>query len=71
MKTSRNNRPFEVFVVREEGEEESKKSYWTKIGVAFPHKSGKGFNVELEAAPLSGRLVVREPKAKDDRGAGQ
>lgn len=38
-----------------------KAARWTKIGAAFPHKDGKGFNVELSALPLSGKLVLREP----------
>ncbi len=35
--------------------------YWLNIGVAFPHESGDGFNVILQALPLAGngKLVVR------------
>lgn len=35
--------------------------YWLNIGVAFPHENGDGFNVILQALPLSGngKLVVR------------
>lgn len=40
-----------------------KSARWTRIGVAFPHKDGKGFNVELTALPLNGKLVLREPSA--------
>ena len=29
------------------------KGYWTKIGAVWPHKGGKGFNVELELIPVS------------------
>jgi|TARA_R100000084_G_scaffold67917_1_gene29751 hypothetical protein len=28
------------------------KTYWTKVGVAFPQKNGTGFNIQLEALPL-------------------
>jgi len=28
------------------------KTYWNKVGVAFPKKSGDGFNLTLEAIPL-------------------
>jgi hypothetical protein len=31
---------------------------WTKIGVAFPHRDGVGYNVQLRCLPLDGRLVV-------------
>ena len=35
--------------------------YWLNIGVAFPHDSGDGFNVLLQALPLhgNGKLVMR------------
>lgn len=38
------------------------KKYWTRIGVAWKHKDGKGFDVQLDGlAPLDGRIVLREP----------
>lgn len=37
---------------------------WTKIGVAFPHRSGKGFSVKLDALPPNGELILLEPKPK-------
>lgn len=40
-------------------------SFWTPIGSAFAHKDGKGFNIELEALPVNGRIVLREPKPKE------
>jgi hypothetical protein len=51
-----------VFVVDGEGEN----AFWTKIGAAWLHEDGKGFNLALTAMPVSGRLVVREPKAVED-----
>ncbi len=41
-------------------------SSWTKIGVGFVHEDGKGFDVVLEALPVSGRVVLRlnQPKPK-------
>lgn len=40
------------------------KTQWTRLGVAFPHADGNGFNVVLRAIPLDGKLVLRiyEPK---------
>ena len=35
------------------------KGFFTKIGAAWPHKDGKGFNVQLEVVPLSGRITFR------------
>lgn len=34
---------------------------WTRVGVAFPHKDGTGFNIQLKALPLDGRLVLFPP----------
>jgi hypothetical protein len=51
---------YDVYVVDEykdkTGEE---KSNWTRVGTAWPHKDGKGFNAELRALPVSGKLVIR------------
>ncbi len=45
---------------------------WTKIGAAFPHADGVGFNLELKALPLNGKLVVRPPsEAPAERTEGQ
>lgn len=35
------------------------KNYWTRVGSAWAHKSGNGFNLQLDAVPLNGRLVGR------------
>lgn len=39
---------------------------WRPIGAAWPNRDGKGFNIELDAVPLSGRLAMRVPKARTD-----
>lgn len=41
-----------------EGEGET--AYWTRIGAAWSHPDGKGFNLALSALPITGRLVIRE-----------
>jgi hypothetical protein len=38
---------------------EGKKGFWTRIGSAWPHQDGKGFNVQLEVVPLDGRITLR------------
>ncbi len=48
-----------VYQVREGGD--SGKSFWTRLGAAWKHQDGKGFNVTLDAVPLDGRLTLREP----------
>jgi hypothetical protein len=38
---------------------DDKKAFWTRIGSAWAHKDGKGFNVQLECVPLDGRITLR------------
>jgi len=48
------------------------KSYWTRIGVAFPNREGPGFMVKLDAMPASkdGQYVIhlREPRDNGNQG---
>jgi hypothetical protein len=61
-KSSKPKRPtHEAFVVTGEGES----AFWTKLGAVWPHDDGKGFNVELIALPMTGKLVIRERKEPD------
>ena len=43
-------------VIKREGQDD----YWLNLGLAFPHKDGKGFNIMLQAFPLDGKVVCRE-----------
>ncbi len=45
---------------------EGQKGFWTRIGTAWAHADGKGFNIQLEAAPLDGRVVLRVASEKKD-----
>ena len=38
---------------------EGKKGFWTRIGSVWPHADGKGFNIQLEALPVDGRISLR------------
>ena len=40
------------------------KGFFTRIGVAFPHSDGQGFNVLLDAIPLDGKIALRTPSEK-------
>jgi hypothetical protein len=40
-------------------EREGEKSIWTRIGAAWPHADGNGFNIQLESVPLDGRVTLR------------
>ena len=43
-------------VIRREGQDD----FWLNLGLVFPHKDGKGFNIMLQAFPLDGKIVCRE-----------
>jgi len=45
---------------------EGGKGFWTRIGSAWAHADGKGFNVQLEVAPLDGRITLRVATEKKD-----
>jgi hypothetical protein len=42
------------------------KGYFTRIGAAWLHKDGKGFNVQIEMVPLDGRITLRVAGDKKD-----
>lgn len=35
------------------------KGFWHRIGAAWAHKDGKGFNIELTCVPLDGKITLR------------
>ena len=55
---------FVVYTVKERGQGQD--PFWLRIGAAWANKDGKGFNVQLDALPLNGRLVLRVPKPKEE-----
>ena len=42
------------------------KSFWTRIGSAWAHKDGNGFNIQLECVPLDGRITLRVASDKKE-----
>jgi hypothetical protein len=40
------------------------KSFWTRIGSAWKHADGNGFNLQIEGTPLDGRITLRVPSEK-------
>ena len=53
-----------AYTVREFDTADGKKGRaWTRIGVAFPHKDGTGFNIEVHSFPLDGRIVLFQADA--------
>jgi CHC2 zinc finger len=52
-----------VFVVEGEGDS----AFWHRAGSAWPHKDGKGLNMQIPTGmSLSGRVVLREYTADDE-----
>lgn len=43
---------------------EGGKGFWTRIGSAWPHSDGKGFNVQIDVVPLDGRITLRTAEEK-------
>lgn len=52
--------------------EKGEKGFWTRIGAAWSHKDGEGFNLQLDLVPVSGgRIVLRAPGTAEDEGEGR
>jgi hypothetical protein len=45
----------------------NEKGYFTRIGVAFPHKDGNGFTLLIETVPLDGKITLRVPTEKSEQ----
>ena len=41
-----------------------KESFWTRIGCAWVHADGQGFNIQLDTVPLDGRISLRSAAEK-------
>lgn len=37
---------------------------WTRVGSAWQHTDGKGFNIQIETVPLDGRISLRSQSEK-------
>ncbi len=60
---------FVAYTVRERGTDrngERLKPFWCRIGSAFAHEKGDGFNVVLDSLPIDGRIVLRRPKEDEE-----
>ena len=42
----------------------SDKKFWTRIGSAWVHRDGQGFNIQIDTVPLDGRITLRVPSEK-------
>lgn len=44
------------------------KGYWNRVGAAWQHKDGKGYEVQLESLPVDGRVTLREMRQEQMQG---
>lgn len=44
---------------------------WTEIGALWPHQDAKGFNLDLTALPVDGRIVIRVPQPRKSKGTSK
>ncbi|PHP64960.1 hypothetical protein CSC94_21750 [Zhengella mangrovi] len=54
-----------AYTIRDAGESK----HWDRVGAAFAHKDGQGFDLVLDALPVNGRVTLRVPKEKYDAAA--
>jgi hypothetical protein len=54
---------YRAFTVIKRGE--GVDDFWLPIGAAFAHQDGTGFNIVLQALPIDGKIVLRQPKADE------
>jgi hypothetical protein len=45
---------------------EGKKSFWTRIGLVWPHSDKSDYTVQLESLPLDGRITLRVASEKKE-----
>jgi hypothetical protein len=45
---------------------EGKQAFWTRIGSAWSQNHGEGFNIDLHALPVNGRIILMPPKPDQD-----
>ena len=62
--TTPKRRPSHIAYSVREGKEG--KAFFNRVGSAFQHKDGNGFDVALDATPVNGRITLRTPKERLD-----
>jgi len=63
-------RPFMLaYTVKPIGD--GRKSIWSKIGAAWSHKDGQGYEVRMDALPVDGRIVLRTIKDSEQDQTGE
>ena len=57
-RTEKKQPSFEAFHAKDGPDD---KSFFNRVGAAFPHKDGEGHTVVLDSVPVNGRVVLRTP----------
>ena len=69
--TPKTERAFDVFAVRSD---KDGKGRFRKVGAAFAHRDGKGYDIDMTASRSNGGLTLRTPQerlaAKRDAARG-
>ena len=55
---------FIAYTVIDRGEDQD--GIWRAVGAAWAHRNGEGLNVQLEAFPVNGRLVLLPPREQEE-----
>lgn len=58
---------YNAYVVEGDGD----KATWLEIGALWAHEDGKGFNLNLKALPVTGRVVIRQRRIDEAEEAGR
>lgn len=64
--SDRNTPTHTAYQVRDFNGREGKRSSWTRIGSAWAHGDGQGFNIQVDALPLDGRITLRVVSDRKD-----
>ena len=65
--TSKQRPTHTAYSVRKYTQNGEHKSDWTRIGAAWLHGDGEGFDIVLEAVPVNGRIALRKNKPKSEQ----
>jgi len=55
-----------AFIAYHVRDREGQKAFFTRIGCAWKHKDGNGFNLQIETVPLDGRITLRVASEKKE-----
>lgn len=64
---------YDAYIVQPYTDAEGQtKSYWNKVGVAFPNSDGEGFNIDIiPGISVSGSFTIRKRKPKPEAQSQQ